>query len=158
VRRRQRVALECLLNDGYGTEARPSPHKCVPLTCKPHIDLLDESSPEVDLLLRVFQLQIPSRLLSQPNLHAKSLDCCFHHSIRSLRTQKRWRQYPSASNAYVPAVDTIPKVYLLPLPLYTNRAFAKLKIGEYSTAPENCERRVLLYLGIYCGYLPQIQP
>jgi len=114
--------MESLLNGSCGTKASayhpPPTHRRVCTTCTQvslRVNLLDKSSPGVDLRFRVFQLRIPFQLLSQLNLHAKSLDCCLHYSIRSSRAQKRWLQYSSASDAYGPAIDIFPLAYLLPL-------------------------------------------
>jgi hypothetical protein len=73
------------------SEHPPPPRRCVPLTRKFHVVSIKHQLHEPSPRGRLVQLRIPSRFLSQPNLHVKSHHFCFRHPIHNSRTQKRWR-------------------------------------------------------------------
>lgn len=120
-------------------------------------NIIHEPSPEVDSITSASFQIIAFQFLSQHNL--KFLHCCFHHPLHSSHTKElsfKLGQHSFSFNANRLASNIFPWVHLLLLPLYTNCPLARLKIGKYSGAPENCGRRhVLLHLGRYCGYYLQ---
>ncbi|KAJ9123976.1 hypothetical protein QFC22_000767 [Naganishia vaughanmartiniae] len=52
--------------------------------------------------------------------------------------------YAEASDAYTRALDALPSDHLLRIPLYTNRASAYLKQGNYSGAIDDCTKVIAL--------------
>jgi len=53
-------------------------------------------------------------------------------------------QYPAAADAYSCALAPIPEEHVLRLPLLTNRAAARFKVGELSGAGEDCSAAIAL--------------
>ncbi|KIM42238.1 hypothetical protein M413DRAFT_444674 [Hebeloma cylindrosporum] len=61
------------------------------------------------------------------------------HAHKTTGTQAfKLGQYAAASEAYGLAISVLPSYHLLLLPLYTNRALARLKTGEYAGAVDDC--------------------
>ncbi|KAG1716078.1 hypothetical protein ID866_1104 [Astraeus odoratus] len=57
-------------------------------------------------------------------------------------------QYPAAADAYSRAIRTLPEGHWLRLPLLTNRAAARSKVGELSGAVEDCGAAISLVEGL----------
>ncbi|KAF8960559.1 DnaJ domain-containing protein, partial [Flammula alnicola] len=56
-------------------------------------------------------------------------------------------QYGSAAESYSLAISAMPDGHLLLVPLYTNRALARLKTGEYVAAGEDCMKALGIIVG-----------
>lgn len=72
-----------------------------------------------------------------PTVTATTLSTAHTHKTTGTEAFKLG-QYAAASDAYGLAISILPTHHLLLLPLYTNRALARLKTGEYAGAAEDC--------------------
>jgi tetratricopeptide (TPR) repeat protein len=95
------------------------------------------STPQPTLTNTRTQIRIRTITRDLPTATATTLSTAHTHKTTGTQAFKLG-QYAAASDAYGLAISILPPHHLLLLPLYTNRALARLKTGEYADAAEDC--------------------
>ena len=78
----------------------------------------------------------PPRARTLPTTSPSTLSLASNHKNKGT-SQFKLGQYGPASESYTSAITILPPGHLLLIPLYTNRALARLKCGEYVGAGED---------------------
>ncbi|PPQ68834.1 hypothetical protein CVT25_008882 [Psilocybe cyanescens] len=115
-------SLSSSLRGGHAATARPQP-----------------SSASISSQRTRTPIPIPTRTLVPAS--ASSLSLALKH--KTLGTEQfKLGQHAAAAESYTLALGALPEGHLLRVPLLTNRALARLKIGEYAGVIKDCEGAV----------------
>ncbi|KJA26654.1 hypothetical protein HYPSUDRAFT_75400 [Hypholoma sublateritium FD-334 SS-4] len=87
---------------------------------------------------------VPDRAL--PTATSTALATALRHKIAGTDAFKLG-QYAAAADAYTAALAALPGGHLLSVPLYTNRALARMKSGDYRGGDEDCTAALALVVG-----------
>ena len=132
-------------SDGVGDVRESSVRVLSTAVVDDEVDLFSSSSvkptstPQPPLTRTTTRTQTRTRSITPnlPTTTATTLSAAHTHKTTGTQAFKLG-QYAAASDAYGLAISTLPPHHLLLLPLYTNRALAWLKTGEYASAAEDC--------------------
>ncbi|KAH9484618.1 UBA domain-containing protein 7 [Psilocybe cubensis] len=84
---------------------------------------------------------VPAPTRNLPTASPSALALALKHKTAGTE-QFKLGQHAAAADSYGLALQALPDGHLLRVPLLTNRAIARLRIGEYKTAVADCERAV----------------
>ncbi|KAF8166695.1 hypothetical protein BJ912DRAFT_1002335 [Pholiota molesta] len=86
----------------------------------------------------------PERTL--PTASPAALAAALKHKTTGT-AQFKLGQHAAAADAYTAGLRALPAGHLLRVPLYTNRALARIRCGEYQAAEDDCARALRVVLG-----------
>ncbi|KAF8166514.1 hypothetical protein BJ912DRAFT_1002362 [Pholiota molesta] len=86
----------------------------------------------------------PERTL--PTASPAALAAALQHKTTGT-AQFKLGQHAAAADAYTAGLRALPAGHLLRVPLYTNRALARIRCGEYQPAEDDCARALGVVLG-----------
>ncbi len=98
---------------------------------------------------------VPDRML--PTASSAALTTALRHKTAGTDAFKLG-QYAVAADAYTAALEVLPEDHLLRVPLYTNRALARMKSGDYRNGEEDCAAALVLVIGNEIKDIPDAPP